>query len=149
MVASRLMTLPADVVALVERFRLRETLEALAVLVIDDGFDLEAIRLLSAWQKAEHGWVQPSKPIPDDGRPTPRAYAWLVAGMDFEVEHLADAAGLSISTTRSKLAQLLAANLLLPDGEISKPARAAIQATIADRIRSKKKAKRTDPETAN
>lgn len=117
--------------------------ESLAALLAEDGFDLESVRVLGAWMRAEHGWVKPRKPCPDDGRPTARAYRWLCSGMVYDETLLAMAAGLSLGRTREKLAVLFGSQLLYPFGQITNSALLAIRGTIAERAR---KGKKREPE---
>lgn len=119
--------------------------ESAAVLLDEEGFDLVTIRVLNAWVSSDHDWKQPSRPCPDDGRPTARAFAWLVAGMQIDYVAIADAAGVSRTQARQRLAQLLGNRLIYPDGSMAKVARAAMQAAIAKRVRAAQRKASTDP----
>lgn len=111
----------------------KQQVEQAGVLVVEDGFDADSVRLLSAWLHADAKWKAPSKNMPDGGRPTARAWAWLAAGMQPDVNALADAAGVTRSVARQKLARLVAVRLVYPDGTIADAGRIVIQAAIADR----------------
>lgn len=132
---------------LIAAFQASEQNEAVAVLLDEDGFDLVTIRVLNAWASSDHEWRQPTRPCPDEGRPTARAYAWLVAGMNIDYIAIADAAGVSRSQARQRLAQLLGNRLIYPDGQMAKVARAALQAAIAKRIRAA--ARKVEPKKAD
>ena len=123
---------PADLIA---AFVAAESVDQLAVLVVDDGFDLEAIRIIGAWMRADFEWSPPLAPCPDGGRPTRRAYAWLVEGIAVDVQTLAFAAGVPVSVARMKLAQLYGAQLLYPGGKVTKTVQGAVQNTIAKRVK--------------
>lgn len=116
-------------------------LERLGAIVADDGFDAEAVRVIVAWMNVEHRWCRPDRACPDGGRPTQRAWIWLVSGIDLDVTAVADAANVSRGTARAKIAVLLGAKLVYPGGDVTKGARAALQSMIASRARAKKKAK--------
>lgn len=112
----------------------------LAVLVSDDpdeGMDVEAIRVLGAWLYAEHKWKEPPKPCPDGGRPTPKAYRWMMSGAEFDYADIADRANVTRTVARQKLALLLGARMIYADGTIAGAAKAAMEATIARRVRAK------------
>lgn len=121
---------------LVEAFKViaDARIESLASFVVEDGFDAETMRVLSAWTVADVPWSRPPKPCPDGGRPTQRAWLWLMSGIEVDIHAIADATGLSRSLVLQKVRILIAARLVFPDGEISKPARAALQQAVAERI---------------
>lgn len=108
-------------------------LEQASILVVDDGFDAAAIRVLAAWAHTDHRWVTPARPCPDGGRPTPRSYKWLMDGVKVDYDALADAAGVTRSVARQKVAMLLGARLVYPDGKVATAGKLAMQAAIAER----------------
>lgn len=105
----------------------------------EEGFDAETIRVLVAWMHSAHAWKKPERGCPDDGRPTARAWAWLVSGMALDYVAIADAANVSRGVARARLGVLLGNRLIYPDGSIAQPARAALQSAIASRVKQKKK----------
>lgn len=124
----------------------------LAVLIsddVDEGLDVEAIRVLGAWYHGDHRWKDPKTKCPDGGRPTPKAYAWMVSGMLIDYEEIADRANVTRSVARSKLAVILGARLIYADGSLTKAAKAAMEATIARRVRAKAAAPKKDSAAAD
>jgi hypothetical protein len=121
------------------------------VVLVEDGFDADAMRVLAAFQNATQRWSAPARPCPDGGLPTAAAWAWLMSGWQIDELALADAAGLSVATTRAKLAMLTGARLIFPDGSMNKWALAALNAHVAARIgpSSGKRKKKAPPEDAN
>ena len=136
------------VLDLIRAFQVGEQNEAAAIFIDEDGFDLVTIRVLSAWWHSDHDWVKPSRPCPDDGRPTARAYAWLISGMDIDYVAIADAAGVSRSQARARMARLIGNRLIYPDGQMAKVAKASMQAAIAKRVRSAVKKAEEQPKKA-
>jgi hypothetical protein len=137
-----------DVADLIEAFRVdaNRNVESIVVLLIEENdFEVASMRVLSSWAHVEVRWSRPRRAKPDDGRPTPAAWAWLVSGLDVDYDALSKAAGVSRAIARERTAVLLANKLVLPDGTISNPAHAALQqhAKRALGVRSKK-----DPATA-
>lgn len=124
---------------LVRAFQAAEQVEQVAALLGEDGFDVETIRVLSAWQTTEQVWKAPGHRQPDKGSPTARAWAWLVAGWRFDYVAIADAANVSRHVARARMAVLIGNRLIYPTGELTKAARGALQASIAKHIRGKKK----------
>jgi len=122
---------PANLIA---AFRASESPEQIAALLHEDGFDEQTIRVLGAFQQSDHEWSEPPRPCPDDGRPTARAWAWLVSGMKLDYVALADAAGLTPRTAQQKIGVLLGNRLIYPSGEVNKWAFAALQKTISKRL---------------
>lgn len=123
--------------------------EQLAVLISDDpdeGLDAEAIRVLGAWINGDHKWTKPKSPCPDGGRPTKAAYDWMVRGMNLDYVAIADAAGVTRSVARAKMAKLLGARLIYGDGTIAKAAKAAMEASIARRVRAKPQKQQPQPQ---
>lgn len=119
---------PAPLIAAFREVADRE-IESVAALLVDDGFDAETMRVLAAWPQLEHGWREPKKPCPDGGvLPTPAAWRWLCSGHGLDAVGLADAAGVSIAVARAKAAVILGNRLVMPDGTLTKPARAALSA---------------------
>lgn len=117
---------PAD---LLDAFRVEadNNVAAVAVLLIDDGFDAAVMRVLASWTAIYVGWKRPSSKRPDDGAPTGAAWRWMVTGIEYDLNALADAAGCSRAMAVRSIDMLLANKLALPDGSISRPARAALQ----------------------
>lgn len=115
--------------ALMEAFRVSadRDLEAVACLLIDDGFDAATMRVLAAWPQVEIGWDSPDRKCPGDGSPTPAAWRWLCDGIEFDVGELAAVAGVERAVARDKTEMLLGNRLVFPDGSIAKPARASLQ----------------------
>lgn len=102
-------------------------LEAVACLLIDDGFNAETMRVLAAWPQVELGWENPGRKCPGDGAPTPAAWRWLVEGIRMDAGELATIAGVSRAVAREKSEMLLGNRLVFPDGSLAKPARASLQ----------------------
>jgi hypothetical protein len=140
---------------LIEAFRATEDkvgISQLSVLISDDadeGLDVEAIRVLGAWLHGEHRWKEPKVKCPDGGRPTPKAYGWMVSGMLIDYEEIADRANVTRTVARTKLAVILGARLIYADGTIAKAAKAAMESTIARRVRAKPQSPKKDPAPAN
>lgn len=118
--------IPRDIV---EAFRVEadRDVESIAVLLVDDGFEVGIMRVLASWPKLDHGWRKPKRPCPDDGKPTAAAWSWLVSGLELDYDAIASAAGVSRSVAREKVAVLLGNRLCLPDGTISKMASRSLQ----------------------
>ncbi len=137
---------------LIEAFRAVELAEHTAALMIEEGFDAEAMRVLAAFQHAEQLWSQPKKPCPTV-MPTPGAWAWLVSGWTVDFFELSRAAGVSEATARGKLDMLRGNHLIYPDGTMSKWATAALRSHVANRISGGGKKKRSkaaaSPDDAN
>lgn len=123
---------------LIDAFKGIETIDMIGIMLEDDGFDQSVVRALLAWQKTENVWVRPREPLPDDGKPTPRAWAWLVSGWEMDSHAVARGASLSIATARAKLEMLRGCRLIYPDGSCSSFATKAISAMIGDRMRGKR-----------
>lgn len=115
-------------------FKALEQPTDIAVLLIDDGFDATLVRVLGAFEKANNRWDAPKKPCPDDGRPTPAAWAWLVAGWKFDYESITRGANISRDQVRERIQVLVQSRLIYPDGTISTHARKAITATVRVRL---------------
>ncbi len=130
---------------LVAAFKASEKPEMVAALIVEDGFDAFAIRVLAAWMSFDHSWKAPQRPCPDNGRATPKAWAWLVSGMALDYVAIADAADLSSAIAQRKLALLLRNRLIYPDGTISKAAGGALQAAVFDRVKQPKKQEEKKP----
>ncbi len=136
--------------SLISAFQGVEQADQIAGLLGAEGFDVEMIRVLAAWQQTEHIWKTPlAKNPPDRGMPTARSYAWLVSGWRLDYVAIADAAGVSRQCAQEKLAVLLGNRLIYPSGEMTKHARAALQSAIAKQIRGGAKKKRPAEEPAN
>lgn len=134
---------------LVAAFQASEQNEAAAVLLDDeDGFDVDALRVLAAWTSMEHRWKEPAKACPDGGRATARAYAWLMSGVEVDYVAIADAAGVSRSVAQAKMRVLTGNRLVYPGGSIAKVAKACLQASLAKRVR-KLQPKAPTPSSAN
>jgi hypothetical protein len=131
-------TPPAD---LLNAFRGLESPEQLGPLVVEEGFDAATLHVLAAWLSSDHIWSQPKAPCPDGGRATSVAWRWLVSGWTLDVEYVAKAADVSMSTARAKLELLVANRLIFPDGEMAKIAKAMLQAAIRKALGGKKKDK--------
>lgn len=118
--------LPGD---LLEAFRAEadQNIAAVALLLIDDGFDAAAMRVLASWTSIALAWARPTAKRPDDGAPTSAAWRWLISWLDYDLDDLAMAAGVSRGQAERVISMLLANKLALPDGSLSKPARAALQ----------------------
>lgn len=133
--------------SLISAFRAAESIEDVASLAVEEGFDPEAMRVLAAWRHSDHLWFLPKTPCPDPSMPTARAWAWLVSGWSIDVRAIARAADVSESCARQKFELLLGNHLIYPDGSMSKPAQAALRAHVAKRVRGS--AKRKPPEDSN
>ncbi len=123
---------PAQLLA---AFRAIESIEHIGVLLIDDGFDANSIRVLTAWEHTDHRWSAPSEPCPDDGMPTATAWKWLLSGWDVDIAAIAAGSGLSRDVVRERVAVLQHARLIYPDGGIAAAARKAVTATIRERLK--------------
>lgn len=127
---------------LVAAFKRAEQPEAVAALINDDGFDAAAVRVLVAWTNAHHEWKAPPRKMPDEGRPTPRAWEWLFAGLVVDHTAIADAANVGVAVARAKLGLLIGNRLVYPDGTISAAAKAGLQASVAARVKQSPKRER-------
>lgn len=123
---------------LITAFQAAESIEQMAPLLAEDGFDAEALRLLQVWTRWDHRWTPPADPVPDDGRPTARAYGWLVRGLALDYVAIGMAANVSRAVARQKLALLLGAQLVYPDGSIAKTARAALTSAAMGAMKKKR-----------
>lgn len=134
---------------LIEAFRVEadRDVESIAVLLIEDGFEVAIMRVLAAWPQIEHEWLEPKHARPDDGLPTAAAWRWLVSGLAIDYGDLAAAAGVDRATARAKLKMLLGCRLVLPDGTLSKTAHVSLQehAKRALKLKSSKAAARAAP----
>lgn len=122
---------------LIEAFRAIEDISAIGVMLEEDGFDQGLLRTLLGWQRTIQRWHQPSATLPDDGKPTPAAWAWLCSGWEIDVRAVADAADLTITTAAAKLRMLHGNRLIYPDGSTSVHATNAISTLIGSRLRGK------------
>lgn len=120
--------------ALIEAFRAVESVESMAVLLHEDGFDQAALRALSAWQHSDHSWTTPERPCPNDGKPTAAAWRWLVSTWEIDIDAIADAANVSRSTARSLIQLLIGNRLIYPDGTIAKAASSALRTVIGEQL---------------
>lgn len=118
---------PEDVL---EAFRRAESKEAVGTFVTEEGFDAATIHVLSAWQMTEHIWIAPKAACPDRGLATPAAWRWLVSGWTIDYAAVAIGADVSFSVARAKMDMLVRNRLVYPDGKMSTPARASLQAVI-------------------
>lgn len=114
-------------------------------MMVTDGFDAETMRVLAAWQHQRQHWTSPSRPCPDDGRPTADAWSWLVSGWDIDVTGVAAAAGVSRMIAREKLDVLIGNHLIYPDGGMARAALSALKTHVAQRIGAGKKKKPPAP----
>lgn len=131
---------------LLAAFRALEAIEHVAVLMVDeDSWDAEAMRVLSAFQHLDHRWEPPSPKAPDGGRPTARAWNWLCSGWALNLGELASAANVSEGTARAKLAILRGNRLVYPDGGIAKAAQAALRSHVRARLIPPGPKRRTPP----
>lgn len=121
---------------LLAAFKAAETVEGVGAMLVDDGFDALTLRVLSAWENTEHRWSKPKKPCPDDGRPTSAAWSWLCSTWAVDYGAIAEGAGVSRDVARERVAVLLHARLIYPDGQIAKAARTARTAAIRARLKS-------------
>jgi hypothetical protein len=124
---------PLDLLA---AFRALSHATDIAVLMIEDGFDALLVRVLSAFEKSQSSWSRPKKPMPDNGRPTPAAWAWLVSGWHFDYEGIALGANISRESARDRIAALVQNRLIFPDGTMSVDARKALVAAVKARLKA-------------
>lgn len=138
---------------LIDAFKATDEIHAIAVLMVNDGFDAEAMRVLAAIPNAAQTWNAPSRELPDDGRPTTAAWQWLLDGWVIDIEDLARSADVTRQTARQKLAVIQKARLAYPDGTMSKGAQGALRAHVAARLignaGGKRRKKKTDDEETN
>lgn len=139
---------PSD---LLSAFKKLETPNQMAILMVDDDFDAELMRVLAVWPNLVLEWSMPEKVCPDSGKPTPRAWAWLISGLELDYVAIADAAGLSRTSARIKVDMLIGAQLVYPDGEINQWASGAMQEALKARLgmRDKKKTAKKPADEAN
>lgn len=129
---------------LVAAFKALERNESAVALIDEEGFDVEMAQVLGAWLTSDHVFKPLLTPPPDDGRPTAKAWGWLVAGMRIDYVAIADAANVSSTVARTRLAQLIGNRLIYPDGTCAQIAMQALKATIALRVRRAAKPPRRD-----
>jgi len=124
--------------ALIDAFRALDAnnTESLAPLLVEDGFDAEAIRVLAAWPHTECPWTAPARACPDEGRPTQAAWRWLMSGLDVDVTAIADLANVSCDIAKDKLRILISSRLVYPGGDISAAGHTALRAAVAERVRA-------------
>lgn len=138
---------PSD---LIRAFEAAAKAEDLGAVMVEDGWNAEAMRVLAATQHVEHRWIEPKRPCPDGGRATPAAWAWLISGLEIDFVELAAAADVTVPIARRKWMQLASARLVMPDGSMTKWARAALKKHVAQRLGSTgRKAKQSDADDAN
>lgn len=130
---------------LVEAFRAIEDIAAIAVITAEEGFDVDSMRVLTAWQQTVNVWESPKRTCPDDARPTPAAWRWILAGWHVDVETVAIAADVSRATAQAKLDVLMENRLIYPDGSTAKAALAALQAHVRERLGLNKPPSKTAP----
>lgn len=111
-----------------------ENLGVVAVLLVDEGWNAESMRVLASWPRADLSWSKPPGKIPDDGKPTAKAWAWICAGLTVDFDRLAAAADVVPRVAREKVKMLLGAGLVYPDGSLSKPARAALNECVKAKL---------------
>lgn len=118
-------------------FRASESNEAAIVLLGDD----DAMRVLIAFQNAEHTWRKPQRKAPDV---MAARWAWIVSGHHVDLDFIAIAARVSDETALAKVRMMFANRLVYPDGTITKAARTALNAHAAAKL-GYKPAKRPAP----
>ncbi len=125
-------------------YRASENNEAAIVLLGDD----DAMRVLIAFQNAEHTWRAPKRKLPETmaGR-----WAWIVSGHYVDYDFIAVAARVGDETALSKVRMLFANRLVYPDGSITKAARTALNAHAASKLGYKpaKRPQQQQPATDN
>lgn len=126
---------------LIAEFHALESAMALGVILDDDGFDAESIRVVSAWQNTAHRWRAPATPCPDE-LATVRAWTWLVSGWDIDFSAIAEGAGIPEHIARDKVARLVTSRLIYPDGSMSKWLATTINKLVKDRLVGDGKGKR-------
>lgn len=136
---------PDDVIA---AFRSQESKESVGTFVTEDGFDAATVHVLAAWQTTEHVWVEPRGSCPDRGMATPAAWRWLVSGWTIDYAAVAFGADVSFAVARAKMDLLVRNRLVYPDGKMSQPARASLQAVIRAAWSAGKEKKDKKPPTA-
>ncbi len=119
---------------LIEAFRAAEQPTDIGVLMSEDGFDAMLMKVISSWEKTSQRWKKPKKPCPDEARPTTDAWLWLVSGWTIDYAGIAAGAGVSRDVARLRVATLLHARLIYPDGSIAKAARNAMTAALRARL---------------
>lgn len=138
---------------LIDAFKAIDEIHAIAVLMVNDGFDADAMRVLAAIPTVSQTWEPPTRALPDDGRPTTAAWLWLLEGWSVDIEDLARSADVTRQTARQKLAVIQKARLAYPDGTMSKGAQGALRAHVAARLignaGGKRRKKKTDDEETN
>lgn len=109
--------------------------------------DDDAMSVLAAWRRADQVWSQPNaKQPPYTAKTSEAVWRWICAGwsLDHVVEAIERGTGLSPFVVRNKLAMLIAARLIYPDGNMSKAAKTALQLHVAKKLGIKPK-RRKDP----
>jgi hypothetical protein len=128
-----LMDLP---VLLLAEFRKIERAESIAVLMANDGFDVAAMRVLSAWTHTQHLWKMPKKPCPDAGRATPASWAWLCSGWQLDFEAITEGADVARLVAVAKVELLQRNHLIYPDGQMSLHAQRALRLHVTSRLKA-------------
>lgn len=123
-------------VLLLSEFRKLEKPTDIAVLMVNEGFDAETMRVLSAWQHTEQRWKRPKKPCPDEGRATGASWKWLRDGWSMDVAAIAIGADVSQLTATAKLELLAGSKLIYPDGTVSAAATQALLGHVSEKLRA-------------
>lgn len=121
-------------VDLVRAFKSAARVTDISVLMVDDGFDPILIRVLNAWEKAEHAWKRPRTPPPPNIA-SQEAWKWLTSGWAHDYYAVSVGANITRDQARELVNVLVQARLIYPDGSISEHARKAMTALIASRLR--------------
>lgn len=128
---------------LLKIFRDKESAAQIAVLAVEDGFEIDAMRVLSAWPNTPHVWIQPKEPCPEAY--SAEAWSWLVSGWSIDINAVAEAAGVSFNVARKKIDVLVGNRIIYPDGSMAKFATAALTSHVASRLTSGKRKEEPKP----
>lgn len=137
--------------AVIERFKKAESIDQIAVLMVAEGFEPEVLRVLSAWKRSEHQWVEPKRPCPESML---EAWRWLVEGWTVDVDAIAETANVSIAVARSRINVLQGNRLIYPDGTMVTFVVAALHSAMKKQLglkkpKDEKKKPKDDEDEAN
>ncbi len=112
----------------------RDSTDNIGVVTVID--DVQAKKLLAAWTRYNPSWTKPKGRRPAD---TTELWYWLWEGVDVDTHALAAMANVSPHVVGPKFEVLIHARLVLPDGTITTPAKALLNAFISENLPTPKK----------